>query len=73
MGKSRYAIKVVSVQFSSVAQSCLTLCDPMDHSPLSSSVHRIFQAWSWCMGMTQRDVMGREVGGGFMFGNTCKN
>ena len=30
-------------------------------------------AWSWCMGMTQRDVMGREVGGGFMFGNACKN
>ena len=27
---------------------------------------------SWCMGMTQRDVMGREVGGGFMFGNACK-
>ena len=26
-----------------------------------------------CMGMTQRDVMGREVGGGFMFGNACKN
>ena len=23
------------------------------------------------MGMTQRDVMGREVGGGFMFGNAC--
>ena len=23
-----------------------------------------------CM-MTQRDVMGREVGGGFMFGNAC--
>ena len=22
-------------------------------------------------GMTQRDVMGREVGGGFMFGNAC--
>ena len=22
-------------------------------------------------GMTQRDVMGREEGGGFMFGNTC--
>ena len=30
-------------------------------------------AWGWCMGMTQRDVMGREVGGGFMFGNACKN
>ena len=23
------------------------------------------------MGMTQRDVMGREVGGRFMFGNAC--
>ena len=26
----------VSVQFSSVAQSCLTLCDPMNHSMPSS-------------------------------------
>ena len=34
---------------------------------------RIQHAWGWCMGMTQRDVMGREVGGGFMFGNACKN
>ena len=25
-------------------QSCLTLCDPMDHSPPGSSVHGIFQA-----------------------------
>ena len=25
------------------------------------------------MGMTHRDVVGREVGGGFMFGNACKN
>ena len=24
-----------------------------------------------CTGMTHRDVMGREVGGGFMFGNVC--
>ena len=29
----------VSVQFSSVAQSCLTLCDPMDCSTPGSSVH----------------------------------
>ena len=28
-------------------------------------------AWGWCMGMTQRDVMGREVGGKFIFGNAC--
>ena len=25
----------------------------------------------WCTVMTQRDVMGREVGRGFMFGNAC--
>ena len=30
------------VQFSSVAQSCPTLCDPMDCSPSGSSLHRIF-------------------------------
>ena len=29
---------------SEVAQSCLTLCDPMDCSPLGSSNHGIFQA-----------------------------
>ena len=28
-------------------------------------------AWGWCTVMTQRDVMGREVRGGFMFGNAC--
>ena len=25
----------------------------------------------WCTGMTQRDGMGREEGGGFRIGNTC--
>ena len=34
---------------------------------------RVQLAWGWCMGMTQRDIVGREVGGGFMFGNACKN
>ena len=29
---------------SEVAQSCPTLCDPMDYSPPGSSVHGIFQA-----------------------------
>ena len=29
---------------SEVTQSCLTLSDPMDNSPLGSSVHGIFQA-----------------------------
>ena len=31
-------------QFSSVAQSCLTLCNPMDCSLPDSSVHGILQA-----------------------------
>ena len=31
-------------QLSSVTQSCLTLCDPMDSSPPGSSVHGISQA-----------------------------
>ena len=35
---------------SEVAQSCLTLSDPMDCSPPGSSVHGIFQArvLEWC-------------------------
>ena len=28
-------------------------------------------AWGWCTGMTQKDEMGRKVGGGFRMGNTC--
>ena len=28
-------------------------------------------AQGWCTGMTQRDRMRREVGGGFRMGNTC--
>ena len=34
--------RIQSVQFSSVAQSCPTLCDPMNCSPPGSSVHGIF-------------------------------
>ena len=30
-----------------VAQSCLTLCNPMDCSPPGSSVHGILQAKCW--------------------------
>ena len=33
--------------------------------------YRIQDAWGWCMRMTQRDVMGRDVGEGFMFGKAC--
>ena len=30
-------------------------------------------AWGWCTGMTMRDGMGREAGGGIRMGNTCKS
>ena len=29
------------------------------------------QDTAWCTGMTQRNGMGREVGGGFRMGNMC--
>ena len=28
-------------------------------------------AQGWCTGMTQREGIGREVGGGFRIGDTC--
>ena len=34
-----YIRKITSVQFSSVAQSCPTLCDPMNRSTLGLPVH----------------------------------
>ena len=30
-------------------------------------------AQGWCTGKTQRDRVGREVGGGIWMGNTCKS
>ena len=30
-------------------------------------------AQGWCTGKTQKDGMGREVGGGIGIGNTCKS
>ena len=38
------AIALCESLLCSVAQLCLTLCDPMDCSPPGSSVHGIFQA-----------------------------
>ena len=41
----RASTDVVSMSFvCSVAQSCSTLCDPMDYSLTSPSVHRTLQA-----------------------------
>ena len=39
MPKDEEKLIVCSVQFSSVAQSCLTLCSPMDRSTPSLPVH----------------------------------
>ena len=36
-------VSIVPIKRNEVAQSCLTLCDPMDCSPLGSSVHGILQ------------------------------
>ena len=34
------------------------------------SMHDL-DVWGWCTGMTQRDGIGREEGGGFRMGNAC--
>ena len=43
MVRGSYIMGCVCVCVCVVTQSCLTLCDPMDCSPLGSSVHGIFQ------------------------------
>ena len=57
-----------------VAQLSRTLFNAIDCSLPGCSVHgdsTILDARGWCTGMTQRDGMGREEGGGFRMGNTC--
>ena len=48
-------MKFSSVQFSSVAQSCPTLCDPMNHSTVGLPVHQ--QLWSSLKLMSVESVM----------------
>ena len=63
---------------SEVSQPCLTLSNPMDCSLPGSSAHGIFQARvlemvyiSKAILLSHREVVGREMGGGFMFGIAC--
>ena len=42
----------------------------MERVASPGSMHDL-DVWGWCTGMTQRDGIGREVGGGFRIGNTC--
>ena len=44
VGKLLYNVVLVSAVCVLVAQSCLTLCDPIDYSLPGSSVHEILQA-----------------------------
>ena len=51
---------------------------PRDQTQVSRITGKFFTLWAtreapwdWCTGMTQRDGMGREEGGGFRIGNTC--
>ena len=48
---------------SEVAQSCLTLCDPMDCSPPGSCVHGIFQArvLEWGVPLPSPDLPHRNI------------
>ena len=49
-------------------ETCIISYMKLNTSP---GLIRIQDAWGWCTGMTQRDGVGREVGGGFRMGNTC--
>ena len=49
-------MKVKSESESEVAQSCLTLSDPMDCSPPGSSIHGIFQARAKTFPAVVKDV-----------------
>ena len=45
---------------------------PFHRSPVQvGCMRQVLRAW--CTGKTQRDGMGREVGGGSRMGNTCKS
>ena len=46
---------------------CIIICETHRQSRFNAWVG----AQGWCTGMTQRDGMGREAGGGFRMGNTC--
>ena len=50
-------------------ETCIVSCMKRVASP--GSMPDTLDAWGWCTGMTQRDGMEREEGGGFRMGNTC--
>ena len=74
MGSQRVSNDWATFTFRTWQVLCKALKHVYYHVRIESPVYvrcRIQHAWGWCTGMTQRDVVGREVGGGFMFGITC--
>ena len=49
---------ICSVQFSSVAQSCLTLCDPMNCSTPGLPVHHQLPEFTQTKGTTEDEMVG---------------
>jgi len=49
-------------------ETCIISYKKRIASPVRCTIQ---DARGWCTGMTQRDGMGREEGGGFRMGNTC--
>ena len=72
-----FRAKTASLQFSSVAQSCPTLCDPMDCSLPGSFLHGILQArvleWVAIAAVIQHFILHqrKKVASGVCFGIEC--
>ena len=59
-----FFVVVILLLYCDSVVSYTTVCPGLMHET---------RAQRWCTRMTQRDGMGREVGGGFRMGNTCKS
>ena len=50
-------------------ENCIETCI-ISYKKRMASPGSMQNAWGWCTGMTQREGMGREEGGGFRMRNT---
>ena len=64
--------KLMSLLFNALPKNGIETCIILYVKRIASpgSMHDT-DVWGWCTGMTQRDGMGREVGGGFRKRKTC--
>ena len=78
-GLEEFREKNNNIKYSTITK--LSSFDKREQTWILSSVKQIASpgsmhetsAQGWCTGKTQRDGMGREVGGGIRMGNTCKS